>query len=479
MKERITACVFCLLVIGSLQALSQVANKQKLTLKQAVEAALNNNLLVRQSDLQMQASGVNLKQSKGDVLPDFYANLNHGTNQGRSIDPFTNSYINQTINYGNYSLSSSVVLFNGFQLKNLIKQNALTYAANKMDLQQTKDNIMLNVILAYLQILNNEEQVQQSRNQAEVTRQQVNRLNTMNEAGAVPPGQLYDLKGQLGNDELAIVTNQNQLNASKLLLSQLMNVPYLGALQLDKITADTLSMNYGVDPKALYDVSVNQLAIVKAAELRKESAEKSVMVAKGFYYPTLSLGGSFNTNYSNAAMKDIATGTTEVPSEDYVNVGGSKVPVMTKRTSFSTERISYSDQFNNNYNTSLMLSLQVPILNGFRAKNRIALAKIDLKNAEVVAESVKTQLSQNIEQAYFNMTAGIDKYKTLQQQVNDFSESFRTAEVRFNAGAINQVDYLIAKNNVDRARINLITAKYDYIFRTKILDYYQNKLSLE
>jgi outer membrane protein len=479
MKERIISCVFCLFIFGNLQIFSQAANEQKISLKQAVDAALNNNLLVRQSDLQMQASSVNLRQAKADRIPDLFANLNHGTNQGRSIDPFTNSYINQTINYGNYSLGSSVTLFNGFQLKNLVRQNALTYEANKMDLQQTKDNIMLNVILAYLQILNNEEQLQQSKNQAEVTRQQVDRLNIMNESGAVPPGQLYDLKGQLGNDELSIVTNQNQLNASKLLLSQLMNVPYQGALQVEKITADTLSLNYGVNPAALYDVSVNQLAIVKAADLRKESAQQSVKVARGFYYPTVALGGSFNTNYSNAAMKEVVGNTNEVLSEDYVNVGGSKFPVMTKRTNVTKERIGYSDQFNNNYNTSLMLSIQVPILNRFRAKNRIALAKIDLKNAEVAAETVKTQLSQNIEQAYFNMTAGIDRYKTLQQQVNDFSESFRTAEVRFNAGAINQVDYLIAKNNVDRSRINLITAKYDYIFRTKILDYYQNKLSLE
>ncbi|HKG70053.1 MAG TPA: TolC family protein, partial [Segetibacter sp.] len=135
-------------------------------------------------------------------------------------------------------------------------------------------------------------------------------------------------------------------------------------------------------------------------------------------------------------------------------------------------------QFNNNYNTQVYLSIRVPILNGFNAKNRVALAKIDLKNAEAAAETVKTQLNQNIEQAYFNMTAAMEKYKTLQQQVRDFSESYKTAEVRFNAGVINQVDYLVAKNNVDRSNANLITAKYDYIFRLKILDYYQNKLSL-
>jgi len=479
MKKRIITGVLCLFFIGQLKVFSQHNNEYSVTLKQCVDAALKNNLLVRQSDLQVQTGSVNLNQAKSNLFPDLFANLNHGINQGRSIDPFTNSYINQQITFGSYNLSSSVVLFNGFQLQNLIKQNALTYEANKMDLQQTKDNVTLNVILAYLQILNNEEQLLQSKNQAEVSRRQVERLNIMNESGAVSPAELYDLKGQLANDELAIVTNQNALNAAKLTLAQLMNVPYNENLTASAITADTLTLQYNNNPGALYNLSVKQLAIVKAAELRKQSAIKGVQVARGSHSPTLNLSGSFNTNYSNAATTDIPLNTVETASGDYVDIAGSKVPVMTTQTNFSSQKISYGDQFKNNYNTSLYLSLQIPILNSFRAKNRVALAKIDLRNAEVAEQTVKTQLNQNIEQAYFNMTASREKYKTLQQQVQDFSESFRIAEVRFNAGVINQVDYLTAKNNADRARANLISTKYDYLFRIKILDYYQNNLSLE
>ena len=477
MKVRIVAAVVYLLVLSGTST-AQTSSEQKLTLKQCVEAAINNNLQVKQTDLQMQASSVNLKQAKANVIPDLFANLGHGFNQGRSIDPFTNSYINREITYANYSLGSTVVLFNGFQLKNLISQNNLTYEANKMDLQQVKDNVTLNVILAYLQILNNEEQLQQSKTQVEVTRKQVERLTIMNDAGAIQPAQLYDLRGQLANDELSIVTNQNALNSARLSLAQLMNVPYNANVSVQKIDADTINLQYDVNPKALYDFSVQQLAIVKAAELRERSALKSVQVAKGLYYPTVGLSGSFNTNYSNAATRDIFVNSQEVPSGDYINISGSKVPVMTTRTNYASQKISYGDQFNNNYNTSIFLSIQVPILNKFRAKNRVALARIDLKNAEVVADAVKTQLNQNIEQAYFNMTAASDKYQTLQRQVADFSESFRTAEVRFNAGAITQVDYLIAKNNVDRSRANLISAKYDYILRVKILDYYKGKLTL-
>src|SRR5438128_737979 len=141
MKERIIAAGVCLILFVQVNVFAQTNNEHKLTLKQCVDSAIHNNLQVRQSDLQMQATAVNLSQSRSNLLPDLLGNLGHGFNQGRSIDPFTNSYINQQITYANYSLSSNVVLFNGFQLKNLVKQNSLTYEANKMDLQQTKDNV--------------------------------------------------------------------------------------------------------------------------------------------------------------------------------------------------------------------------------------------------------------------------------------------------------------------------------------------------
>ena len=150
MKDRIIAVIVCLFLFAKDEAFAQTNNEHRLTLKQCVDAAIKKNLQVLQSDLQMQAAGVTASQAKSNILPDLFGSLGHGFNQGRSIDPFTNSYINQQITYANYSLSSSAVLFNGFQLKNLIKQNNLVYEANKMDVQQTKDNVMLNVILAYL-----------------------------------------------------------------------------------------------------------------------------------------------------------------------------------------------------------------------------------------------------------------------------------------------------------------------------------------
>jgi outer membrane protein len=454
------------------------AGVHRLTLKECVDKAITNNAEAQRSNLQAEISAVTLKQSKANMLPDLFANLGHGLNQGRSIDPFTNSYINRSLAFGNYSLSSGILLYNGSQIKNTIKQNQLSYEADKLDAAQTKENITLNVILAYVQILNNEDLLQQSKNQAEVTRKQVERLAILDKAGAIAPAQYYDLKGQLANDELAIINNQNALDGAKLTLAQLMNVPFNRSITVENIPVDTADTKYAATPASLYDMAANKLPMVRASELRKESAAKSLQIARGSSYPVISLSGSLNTNYSNAANREVFLNAIEVASGDFVTFNGNKVPVITQRQNYASEKINYPDQFKNNYGTSLFINVRVPILNGFRAKNRMAIAKIDIKNADITAQAVKTQLNQQIEQAYFNLDAASERMQTLERQVADFAESFRTTEVRFNAGVVTQVDYLIAKNNADRSGSNLIIAKYDYLFRAKILDYYQGKLSL-
>ena len=466
----ITTVIFCT------NAYSQ--DIHRLTLKECVDKAIANNADAQRGDLQAQTSAVTLKQSKANALPDLFANLGHGLNEGRSIDPFSNTYINRSLAYGNYSLTSGVILYNGAQNKNTIVQNRLNYEADKLDAVQTRENITINVILAYLQILTNKDLLQQSRTSAEVTRRQVDRLATLDKAGAVAPAQYYDLKGQLANDELAIINNQNSLDAAKLSLAQLMNIPFDRSIEVESLSLNNVAANYALTPDAIYNIASKQFPMVRASQIRRESAAKGLQIARGASFPIIGLNGSLNTNYSNAANREVFLNSAEVASGDFVTLNGSKVPVMTQRSSYANERIEYLTQFKNNYSTSLFLYVRIPILNGFRAKNRVALARINMKDADVTASAATTQLNQLIEQAYFNMNAASERVHTLERQVSDFTESFRTAEVRFTAGAITQVDYLIAKNNVDRSRSNLIIANYDYAFRSKILDYYQGKLSL-
>jgi outer membrane protein len=422
-----------------------MAQQNTLSLKQGVETAITNNATVKQSEFQLQSAGVNLNQAKGNLIPRVNGSIDHALNSGRSIDPASNGYINQSLTTANYSLSSNVTLFNGFLLLNTLKKNQYAFEASKMDWQQSKDKLTLDVMLAYLQILTNTDLLEQARRQSDVTKQQVDRLELMNKEGAIKPSDYSDLRGQYANDQLSFITVQNALDAARYSLAQLMNVPFNKDLQVERIGADQFDMNYGNTPDSIYQAALQQLAIVKAADLKSKSFEKGVSAAKGNFYPSLGVGGGINTNYSSLA-------------QDATN-----------------KKIPYDNQLKNNYGTYIAAGINIPILNNFRYRNLVAQAKIDYKSAQFTAQTTKIQLKQNIERDYFNMTAALERYKALNEQVNAYTESFHAADIRFTQGVGTTVDYLIAKNNLDRAKTNLIVARYEYLLRIKILDYYQSK----
>jgi outer membrane protein len=446
-----------------------------LTLKQAVEIGIKNNIDVLQADLQMQKAGINLKQSKEYMLPDLNATATHGKNFGRSIDPFTNAYIDQKVGYANYGASSNLLLFNGFSLQNQIKANKLGYEASKEELQQAKDNLTINIILAYLQVLSAEEILKQSQDQLVVTQKQVERLDILNQSGAILPADFFDMKGQLATDQVAISDNKANVETAKLNLVQLLNIPYNKDLQLEKIPAENFDANYSQTPDQIYQTALQQFAQVQAVKLRTESAAKNIRSIKGELFPTLSVGGSVNTNYSSVATRDYFVNSSENQSSNYVKINGIQYPVFVKQDNYTPKKITFGNQLSNNLFEAVNIGLTIPLFNAGRVRNQVKMAKLELKNNQYVEQNTKTQLQQAVERAYVNLTSAADKYKLLQQQESAFTESFRTAEIRFNAGAITSVDYLIAKNNLNRTQNNLITAKYDFVLREKVLDYYGGK----
>lgn len=453
-----------------------VASSQtKFTLKQAIETGIKNNLDVNQSDILMQKSSIAYKQSRLAMLPNLNASADHGTNQGRSIDPFTNAFINQNVSYASYGASSSLLLFNGSSLQNRIKGNKLGYEASQMELQQAKDNITINIILAYLGVLSAEDVLASSRSLSAVTVKQVERLNILNESGAISPSLYYDLKGQLANDQITIVDNEAALETAKLTLAQLLNVPYDKNMEVERLPLESFNVSYASDPGKIYQSALQHFAQIKAVRFRTESAEKNIRSIQGELYPTLSLSGNINTNYSSAATQTVLVNTVDIASSNYVIVNGSQIPVMEQQNNFDTKKINYGSQLKNNKFTTVNLGLNIPIFNASQTRSRVKIAKLDLENNELIEQNTKTQLQQSIEKAYVNFSSTADKYKILLDQVNSFEESFRAAEILFNSGASTSVDYLIAKNNLDRTKTNLIISKYDYVLRSKVLDYYEGK----
>ena len=449
------------------------AQQSKLTLQQCIEIGIVNNLDVLQSDLQAQSDEVRWKQAKLNRLPDLNASGNYAFNAGRSIDQFTNTYITDNNQSSFFSLGSGVTIFNGFVMQNLVKQNRFTFEASKMSLQQSKDNLTLSIILAYLQVLNNEDQLVQARNQMELTKQQFDRLEILNKEGAVRPSDFSDIRGQYAGDQVNIISAQTAVETAKINLCEFMNVPYDKNMAVERLDVTTFTTMYADTPDKIYETAMQQFAQIKAVNYSTQSAEKAVKVAKGGLFPVFDVNAGINTRYSNTATNQIFLNTTYDQSFDYVIVNSTQSPVFKQQNHYQNEKISYLDQLNNNRNQGVSFDLRIPIFNSFQQRNRIKLAKIDLKNNVLVEKTAKTQLQRSIEQAYINMTAAFDRHKILLEQVDALTESFRAAEIRFNSGVGNSYDYLLVKNGLDRATINLINAKYDYVLRTKVLDFYK------
>lgn len=476
MRKIYTGMMMCLLTC--VVTVGGYAQNGTLSLKQCVETALSNNIPVKQTGLLTEAAKADWTKAKANLLPDVNGNWGYGWNQGRAIDPFTNTYIDQQFSSSNAGVSAGLTLFGGLQLQNLIRQTGYAYHASEMEWQQSKDKLTLDVILAYLTVLNNEDTWRIMSEQTEVTRKQVERLSILVEKGATGSYMLSDMKGQLATDELATITNYNALQTAKLNLSQLMNIPYNKDLQLQRLNEGELLEMYPADAAGVFATALRNLAMVKAVDLRVKSAYKGYQVAKGGYYPFLRLNGSVGSNYSSVSNTLTPTTIEEVATGDYVNINGSRTPVFKEQQNYSSNKISYNSQLKNNIGTYVGLSLSVPIFNNLQVHTSVKKAKLQAKNAEYQAENTKVVLRQNIEKAHQDMLSSYERYKVLQEQVVQYKESFRSAEIRFNLGTIVSTEYLITKNNYDRARLNLTQTWYEYIFRTRILDFYQGKLAL-
>ncbi|WP_421827379.1 TolC family protein [Larkinella sp.] len=467
----------------TVQASQTAPVSQRYSLRQCIDIALQNNLQIKQGQLDVQGSALQLRQSKLNLLPSANGFANQSFSSGRNINPVTNQFSTLSIRSNNYQLQGQVTIFNGFALQNTIKQNDLFLQSTQQNLKATQNNVSILVVQNYLNVLTYQEQLDIARRQVETSRGQLDRTTKLVNAGTLAEAQLYDLRAQVANDELAVVNAQNNLDLAKLALLQAMNVPAgsnglpaPSTLEVEKYQLDDPTLEpYSATAQAVYETALQFMPDVKAAELRVRSDAAGVAVARAGLYPTLTLSGSVSTLYSNVGLqKQIPDGQSQIRIP-IILPDGSQTEIITLQDNFRSENYTYGQQLNNNLNRGASLNLNIPIFGRFQARNRITSATITQKTSEIAVDNTKLTLRQNIETAYTNMLAGANRYRATQIQVESLEKAFQAAESRFNAGALNSVDYNIAKNNLDTARANLVQAKFDYVFRTKILDFYQNK----
>ena len=477
LKTKKMSRFFILILFILISNRNQAQDSTLYTLKQCVDLAIKNNLDLSISGFQSQIAGARLQQSRAALLP--YANAygSQGINKGKSINPYTNTFVNQEILTGQYGVSGGITLFNGFNLLNLMRQNYFNNEAGKMDFQQAKLDITINVMLAYLQILSNQALLSQATAQLNVSSSQVDRLATLDKSNAISPSVLYDTKGQLANDKLTLINAKSYLTSSKISLERLLNINLPLNVKFEKIDAPSELIPYSDNAESVFSNASKSLPLIKSAEFRRMSAVKNTHALWGQIFPTVSLNGSFNTNYSDAAVAQKITGVSDASTDNYVVVSNTQVPVIAPQYQFRNEKISFDNQFHNNLNSYVGLSVQVPIFNGLRTRTQLKIAKINKNQAEAQQSATTVRLKNNVNQAYTDMNTAYERFIVLQEQVKDYSESFKIATLKFEKGAITTVDYVIAKNNIDRANTNLINARYDYILKSKVLDYYQGKIN--
>ena len=458
-------------------AATLIAQNETYTLQECIDIALQNNFDITSAKLRASTSEVNYKQNRNALLPTVNGSYNVGISRGRSIDPFTNDFVNEQLTFSNARLNLDAVVFNGFRLLNQWKQARLSLQASDMEVEEAKQNLVLDVTLGYLQVLNARDVARLAATRITSTEEQVRRLEVLFEAESGDPVNFRDLQGQIANDKAALIAAQNNVRSAELDFNLLLNSP-------TQITADQLALLVEMSPVTstsdeIYQQALTHLPTFKARDLRVEAAKKGVGVAKAQYVPELRVFANVGTNYSSAARLFNETGTALQETGDFVTIENETFPVQTEQTLFTPEEITYGDQFDNNVNSSVGLAVNIPILNGARARNNVALEKIRAQEALVALERTQREIKQAISQTYNTLLAVQQRYDALTDQVAAYTESFRINTIRFENGVSTSVDYIASKNNLENAQVNLANATYEFQLRKKILDYYAGGLDID
>jgi outer membrane protein len=459
------------LSIGVLSIFAQ----QAWTLEDCIKYAMENNIQIKQSVLNTEYNENLVKQSKLGQIPNLNASSNYTYSWGRALDQTTYQFTeDQKINSLSMGLSSSVNLFNGLRVRNTILKNELNLMVSYEDVEKIKNDISLNIAAAYLSILFNKELLTVTQSQLEITGQQVERTQKMVDAGKLARGSFLEIQAQYAAEELNLVNAENQLALSLLHLQQILDLPIDTAFDVsipDLPAPDDNSLAINVNE--VYRIAEQEMPEIKSAQLATKSAEKGLRIAESNRYPQLYLSANYNTGFSDIRQKvteistlpPVAIGTTQ--SGDIVSSYPQELPVYGKYPFF--------EQIRDNISAGVGLGLTIPIFNGWQVNSSIANARLELNNARLELQSQKLNLYSTINQSYADAAAALKKFTATEKALISMEESFKYTEKKFEVGLVNTVDYNTSKNQLTATQSDLLQAKYDFIFKIKIVNFYKGE----
>ena len=449
--------------------------QQTWTLQQCLEyAEQHNSQLQKVKNLHL-TSEQNVLQAKGAFLPTINATATQNYNMGRSIDPFTNIYVNQQVRSNNFSLNGSLVLFNGFLLQNSLKQSKDDLRAAENDIDQYRFELSLNIVQAYLSILMNEEKVRNTELQAQTTKAVYERTNKLKESGILTNSATLDVYAQWKTEEAAAIQAKNDLDLSYLNLGLLLELadPLSIRIVHPPEIDDKQTLSYST-PEQVMTNAVDHIPSLKSLAYKQQSAAHAYYASKGRYYPKLTLNGSLSTLYSTSGKTvqtlDTPSGTRTI---GYTETTGEMV-VTPIYTSIISDK-AFGSQLKDNYYKFVGFTLTIPVLNGLQVRTSVHRAQIALSQADLDFNLAKLSLQRTIYTAFYQARGSEAKLSALNQSFTATQESYRSAEKRFDNGIINSVEFSQVKTKYTQSQSDLLQAKYDFIFKNAILDIYSGQ----
>ena len=413
------------------------------SLQKCVDYALTNNIKIKQGIISTQYQQNQLRQSKNSRLPNLNGQVSQNLNFGRSLT-YDNTYKDINSSETDLGLGTTIPVFNGFQITNSIEKLKLDLMASVEDLSKAKSDISVNIASTYLEILFDKELVKVAEDQLTVTRQQIKQIGEKVEAGSLARGSLLEIEAQAAGEDLNLVNAKNQLQLAKLKLVQLLELEMNDKFDIEVPNLPEISAQASVVAATeVYKTAVQFRPEIKGADLRFQSSKYQLRLAQGTLYPTISLYANVYDSYNN------------------------------KYTDINGKNIDFSSQLKNNQRKGIGVQMNIPIFTRFQNRLQIDNARLQVLNTELDLESARKLLRSDIETAQTNAIAAMNRFSSNQKAVSSMREAFRYSEEKFSVGLVNAVEYNTAKTKLAKSESDLLQAKYEFIFRTKLLDLYR------
>jgi outer membrane protein len=449
------------------------AQQKPWSLKQCIDTAIERNITVKQGQLNSRINEINLKQAKDNLWPNLNVTDGPGLNFGKTQNLSSGTYIDENTTTNSFAINSSVNLYSGLQYQNTIKENKFIYDASVQGVEKMKNDLTLDILADYLQVIASYEQVDIANSQLTNDSTQLKETKIWVAAGKYPILNLYQMQSQTAADKLTKVNAVTSLELAKVNLMQLMDIPVLFNFDVERPDVNDNSLS--VTPQTsgdIYNTAQGFLPEIKNAELSFDASETAIKVAKSLYMPKLTLNGVIKTSGSTLGYSEMYQ---EAPIGYLQSNPTDLVIGYTGASSLTNNYSNLWNQLSDNFNQGIGLSLTIPIFNNYQARNNTDIAKINSLSSQLNEESVRITLRQSIEQAYTQLLAASAQYDAAKEALETEALTYRNMEKKFQIGTSDATDFLVEKSNYLKAEQNVVQAKYNFLFKAKLIDFYLGK----